>query len=70
MNNIQKSLIFIFFTTALLVTPAILMTAGVFSFGGAAQPFLIVFLFLLAFAVPFLLPEPQFNRGQSSHKHG
>lgn len=69
MNNLRKCLMLIIFSTALLVTPAILMTTGVFSFGGAAQPFIIVALFLVAFAIPCFMPAPQFDSDELSNQH-
>lgn len=56
MNQVQKSLLLILALGALLTTPAILLTAGVISFGGKAQPFIIVVLLLGVFSLPFLLP--------------
>jgi len=66
MNTTQKYLLLILVLGALLTTPAILLTAGVISFGGKAQPFIIVTLFLGAFSIPFLLPTPQLDKEQPS----
>lgn len=66
MNTIPKGLLLILVLDAPLITAAILLTAGVISFGGAAQPVIIAALFLMAFSIPFLLPPPQFDKEPTS----
>lgn len=68
-NSIQKVLLLILTLSSPLITLAVLLTAGVISFGGKAQPFIIVALFLMAFSIPLILPGPQSDNDQPSSQN-
>jgi hypothetical protein len=58
MSKDIKNMLLVGLIGLLFSVPAVLMTAGVISFGGAFQPFIIVALFLISFAGVFALPAP------------
>ncbi len=61
MNTIQKVLLLILMLGSLLIAQAVLLMAGVISFGEAAKAFIVVALFLMAFYIPFLIPQSEYD---------
>lgn len=61
MNTIQKVLLLILMLVSLLIAQAVLLTAGVISFDEAAKTFIVVALFLMAFYIPFLIPQSEYD---------
>jgi hypothetical protein len=59
MPNNYRTLIALSLVSIVLAVPGTLLMAGVWSFGGQFQPFIVVILFLLLFAMPFAFPPPQ-----------